>query len=108
MLPVTAVNFAIGGEQRSIEILDEVQEGPEKREYPRAGCKLLQCLALWRMSQAAWGAGSSSEPFTVKYRSKVLMAASKTMWQSEQESRWRLISLATGGESLPSKYQQIK
>ena len=30
------------------------------------------------------------------------------MWQSEQESKWRLISVATGGESLPSKYQQIR
>jgi len=38
----------------------------------------------------------------------VLIAASKTKWQSEQESKCRLISLATGGESLPSKYQQIK
>jgi hypothetical protein len=38
----------------------------------------------------------------------VLIAASKTMWQSEQDSKCRLISLATGGESLPSKYQQIK
>jgi hypothetical protein len=36
------------------------------------------------------------------------MAASKTMWQSEQVSRCRLISFATDGESLPSKYQQIK
>jgi hypothetical protein len=44
----------------------------------------------------------------VKYRSKVLIAASKTMWQSEQESKCRLISVATGGESRPSKYQQIK
>jgi len=30
------------------------------------------------------------------------------MWQSEQESKCRLISVATGGESLPSKYQQIR
>jgi hypothetical protein len=36
------------------------------------------------------------------------MAASKTMWQSEHESKCFLISPATGGESLPSKYQQIK
>ena len=36
------------------------------------------------------------------------MAASRTMWQSVQESKCRLISVATGGESLPSKYQQIK
>ena len=36
------------------------------------------------------------------------MAASRTMWQSEQDARCFLISLATGGESLPSKYQQIK
>jgi hypothetical protein len=36
------------------------------------------------------------------------MAASKTMWQSEHVSKCRLISLATGGDNLPSKYQQIK
>ena len=38
----------------------------------------------------------------------MLIAASKTMWQSEQESTCRLISFATDGESRPSKYQQIK
>src|SRR5437016_13714730 len=36
------------------------------------------------------------------------MAASRTKWQSEQVSRWRLISPSTEVESLPSKYQQIK
>ena len=66
-------------------------------------------IYLKEFDQAACGAGSSSEPFTgAKYRSKVLIAASKTMWQSEQESKCRLISVATGGESRPSKYQQIK
>src|SRR5712692_4881201 len=44
----------------------------------------------------------------MKYRSSVLMAASKTKWQSEQDSRWRLISSSTDVESRPSKYQQIK
>src|SRR5260370_564764 len=44
----------------------------------------------------------------LKYRSSVLMAASKTKWQSEHESRWRLISPSTEAESRPSKYQQIK
>jgi len=44
----------------------------------------------------------------LKYRSSVLMAASRTKWQSEQDSRWRLISPSTEVESRPSKYQQIK
>src|SRR5216683_219414 len=44
----------------------------------------------------------------LKYRSSVLTAASKTRWQSEQVSRWRLISNSTDVESRPSKYQQIK
>src|SRR5260370_42440949 len=44
----------------------------------------------------------------LKYRSSVLTAASKTRWQSEQVSRWRLISISTDVESRPSKYQQIK
>jgi hypothetical protein len=66
VLPVPAVNFAFGGEQRRVEIPVEVQEGLERREYLLAGCKLLERLALWRMTQAACGAGSSSEPFKVK------------------------------------------
>src|SRR5713226_2438002 len=44
----------------------------------------------------------------LKYRSSVLMAASKTRWQSEQVSRWRLISPSTHVERRPSKYQQIR
>src|SRR5712692_8665669 len=53
----------------------------------------------------AWDPAARSE---LKYRSSVLMAASKTKWQSEQDSRWRLISSSTDVESRPSKYQQIK
>src|SRR5467141_4951438 len=44
----------------------------------------------------------------LKYRSSVFTAASRTRWQSEQVSRWRLISPAADWESRPSKYQQIK
>src|SRR5260370_29753425 len=44
----------------------------------------------------------------LKYLSRVLIAASRTMWQSEQVSKWRLISLSTDDESRPSKYQQIR
>jgi hypothetical protein len=44
----------------------------------------------------------------LKYRSRVLIAASKTRWQSEQAAKWRLISSSTGVDSRPSKYQQIK
>lgn len=36
------------------------------------------------------------------------MAASRTRWQSEHDSKWRLISTSTDEESRPSKYQQIK
>jgi len=36
------------------------------------------------------------------------MAASKTKRQSEQDSKWHLISNSTDEESRPSKYQQIK
>ena len=49
--------------------------------------------------------GARSE---LKYRSRVLIAASNTKWQSEQVSKWRLISPSTDEESRPSKYQQIK
>src|SRR5437879_7330734 len=44
----------------------------------------------------------------LKYLSSVLMAAFKTKWQSEQVSRWRLISPSTDEERRPSKYQQIR
>src|SRR6266436_661397 len=44
----------------------------------------------------------------LKYFSSVLIAASRTMWQSEQASKWRLISPSTDDESRPSKYQQIR
>ena len=44
----------------------------------------------------------------LKYRSRVLTAASKTKWQSEQVSRCRLISPSTDVDRRPSKYQQIK
>jgi hypothetical protein len=44
----------------------------------------------------------------LKYRSSVLTAASRTIWQSAQVSRWRLISPSTDVESRPSKYQQIR
>ena len=41
VLPRTAVNFAIGGEQRCIAILVEVQEGMGIQGYLRDGCKSL-------------------------------------------------------------------
>jgi len=104
-----SVNFAV------VEKNGRPQLGSEsrKRSGPSVDCspchKSFSNKCLRDFNQAAWGAGSSSEPLIgVKYRSKVLIAASKTMWQSEQESKCRLISFATGGESLPSKYQQIK
>ena len=65
LLPAS-VNFAIGGEQRRNELLVQMQPRMEMRKCPLVGCKLLECLALWKISQAAWGAGSSSELFTVK------------------------------------------
>ena len=53
VLLLTAVNFAIGGQQRRIEHPAAVQPPVEMRERPLVGCNLLQCLALWRISQAA-------------------------------------------------------
>src|SRR6267154_1790762 len=43
-----------------------------------------------------------------KSRSNVVLAASRTRWQSGQSCRWFRISSSTDGESFPSKYQQIK
>src|SRR6266851_3109659 len=61
------------------------------------------------MNQAAREPASAPAARSVlKYRSSVLTAASRTRWQSEQVSRWRLISPSTDAESRPSKYQQIK
>ena len=109
VLGPASVNFAAAGRKGCTPLAGGLGNGmnPGKSNLPCL--KLFSNLCLQKSDQAAWGAGSSSEPFTgAKYRSKVLIAASKTMWQSEQESKCRLISLATGGESLPSKYQQIK
>src|SRR6266851_3323998 len=61
------------------------------------------------MNQAAREPASAPAARSVlKYRSRVLTAALRTKWQSEQASRWRLISTSTDVESRPSKYQQIK
>src|SRR6266478_178162 len=61
------------------------------------------------MNQAAREPASAPAARSVlKYRSRVLTAASRTKWQSEQVSKWRLISPSTDVESRPSKYQQIK
>ena len=105
----STVNFAVGGSAGSphFAIRSRRRNGPGRNKEPCP--KSFSSKWLEESNQAAWGAGSSSEPLMgVKYLSKVLIAASKTMWQSEQESKCRLISIATGGESLPSKYQHIK
>src|SRR5712671_1854164 len=61
------------------------------------------------MNQAAREPASAPAARSVlKYRSSVLTAAFRTRLQSEQVSRWRLISPSTDWESRPSKYQQIK
>ena len=60
-------------------------------------------------AQAACESADGREPSDVpKYRSKVLFAASSTRWQSLHSPKCRSISLSTEGESLPSKYQQIR
>src|SRR5438128_8140825 len=60
-------------------------------------------------SQAARKLGSfPAVRSELKYLSSVLIAASRTRWQSEQVSRWRLISPSTDEERRPSKYQQIR
>src|SRR5438105_15692223 len=61
------------------------------------------------MNQAARKLGSvPGARSELKYLSSVLIAASRTIWQSEQVSKWRLISPSTDEESRPSKYQQIR
>ena len=109
VLGPASVNFAVTGNECCTQLIGGSRNGmtPGRNNLPCRNSFSNKCLQ--ESNQAAWGAGSSSEPLIgVKYRSKVLIAASKTMWQSEQESKCRLISVATGGESLPSKYQQIK
>jgi hypothetical protein len=109
VLGPASVNFAADGRKGGTQLAGAFRNGrnPGKSNLPCP--KSFSNICLQKSNQAAWGAGSSSEPLIgVKYLSKVLIAASKTMWQSEQESKCRLISVATGGESLPSKYQQIK
>src|SRR5690242_13139651 len=61
------------------------------------------------MNQAARKLASvSAARSALKYLSSVLIAAFNTIWQSEQVSKWRLISPSTDEESRPSKYQQIR
>jgi len=55
--------------------------------------------------RAASASGVRASP---KYRSNVVLAASKTRWQSWHSPKCRSISLSTEGESFRSKYQQIK
>ena len=83
-------------------------ESVENKAWTRQGFTLVAfSLNVLRIEvQAAWE--SDSILTGLKYRSSVVVAASRTSRQSGQDDKCRSISTFTEGESLPSKYMHIK